>query len=222
MLFRSSPLSLRERGLNQALLYKAVTAYPGAYAPSAWGTRQRRRGAPLLRAPPERCAWRAGRIAGCSPRPVERLARSGGAPAQTSTRRVFGGASCRRLLARRCTTAGAPGGQTGARAPGAAHGSRLRLKASTATARGGPGAKAQTGAPRSEWKPTQEAGARGGRPTLRAAQRSAPLRGCRGCAPRLSGCGLAAQPAAGAAQRRRLTSRCADRSAAGWADWRTV
>ncbi len=32
---------------------------------------------------------------------------------------------------------------------------------------------------------------------------------------------LAAQPAAGAAQRRRRTSRCADQSAAGCADWRT-
>ena len=37
------------------------------------------------RAPPARCAWRAG----CSPRPVERLTWSRGTPAPTSPRRLL-------------------------------------------------------------------------------------------------------------------------------------
>jgi hypothetical protein len=44
----------------------AAVACHGGLAPSAWGQRQRRRGKPLLPAPLERFAWRAGRIAGCS------------------------------------------------------------------------------------------------------------------------------------------------------------
>ena len=40
---------------------------------------------------------------------------------------------------------GSPWGRTGARAPRAAHGSRLRLKASTATARGGAGGQSRNG-----------------------------------------------------------------------------
>src|SRR5439155_26608201 len=45
----------------------------GGLAPSAWGKQRRRRGEPLLLAPPEQFAWQVGRRAGCSPRPVERL-----------------------------------------------------------------------------------------------------------------------------------------------------
>jgi hypothetical protein len=51
----------------------AAASRCGGLSPSAWGKKRRRRGEPLPPAAPEPFAWRAGRSAGCSPRPVERL-----------------------------------------------------------------------------------------------------------------------------------------------------
>jgi hypothetical protein len=106
-----------------------------------------------------------------------------------------------------------PWGRTGALAPRAAHGSRAAAGGEHGTSAGWAGAKAATGAARRLRKPLA-AGARAQRPTIRAAQRSAPQRGClRGLVPLHDKCGLAAQREAGATRRSRV-DRSADRCAA--------